>query len=415
MRRTLALAALLGAVIGALSGVYLLVVRWSIDLIWDGTRPRLPGPGWLTTIVVCVLGGLVVGLLRRRHDDDAPHDLDDALVQLDTALETEAAPVPSVRWLVRAAVLGVVSLAAGASLGPEAPLIVLATGLGQRSARILRITRSEAAYVSVVGALSGLLGGPLGAVVMPVEHAARPARATRLIGPGLVAGVTGLLALLLVLPDGGGLRYDLPAVDLTGRGSLVAVAGWAALAALLGAVAGLGLRVGAPPLRHWAERVMPSTMLRAAAGGLVLGGCGALAPLTLFSGEHEVEHLAAIVASSTALGLLALAALKVVASLAVQVTGWFGGQIFPAAFAGMAAGLVVVAATGSAPVTVALAAGAGSATAVVLRPLAALLVLLLFLPVAAALPLTVGVAVGALAAGLLGDRLPALAKAGGAH
>ncbi|HEY2222849.1 chloride channel protein [Actinomycetospora sp.] len=403
LARTSLLAAVLGSTVGLLSAVYLLVVRWGTDLVWDGHHARLPGPVWLGTAVVCVVGGLLVGLVRRRHDADTPHDLDDTLLALDGVIgDDRASPVPKPTWLLRAAVLGVISLVAGASLGPEAPLLALATGLGQRMARILRTTRAEAASLSAAGALSGMLGGPLGAVALPVERSATPAAAVRLVGPWVVAGVAGFLVFLIVLPPGDGLRFDLPPVSYTSALDVLRVLGWALPAALLGAVVGFVIVVGTIPGRRLAERLLPSTVLRAVVGGAVLAACGVLSPLCLFSGEHEVEELATVTS-----GLLLLLGLKIVATLACLTSGWFGGQIFPAIFAGMAAGLLVLQLFPSAPVTVVMAAGAGAAaTAVLRRPLAATLILAVFLPAPALVPVLVGVGIAAVVANVLGDRLP---------
>ena len=258
LARTLWLALLLGAAVGILAGVYLRAIRALTDLVWDGTEPRLPGDGDWQIVVVCGLGGLVVGLIRRRHDQDTPHDLDDALAGLDDVLDdAERTPLPKPSWLARATVLGVVSLAAGASLGPEAPLLVLATGLGQRLAKILRLTRQEAAYISSAGALSGLFGGPLGAVVLPVERSRSPQEAARLVGAGVVAGISGLVAMLVVLPGEGLHRYDLPEVGpLTGL-ELLQDIGWGALAAVVGSAVGLVLLVGTVPSRSAGRAARP--------------------------------------------------------------------------------------------------------------------------------------------------------------
>ena len=99
--------------------------------------------------------------------------------------------------------------------------------------------------------------------------------------------------------------------------------------------------------------------------------------------------------------------LKLVATLACLSTGWFGGQIFPAVFVGMAAALVVATAFDAVPSGPAVAAGAGAAAVVVLRrPLASVLILLFFFPLDSVLALTVGAAVGMLVVSLLGDRVP---------
>ena len=405
MVRTLWLALLLGGAVGVLAGVYLEAVHLAEELIWDGTDPRLPGDGAWQVILVCTVGGLAVGALRLRHDRDSPHDLEDALLALDDSLAEDGKPPTKASWLIRAAVLGVVSLAFGASLGPEAPLVLLATGFGDRIARILRTTRSEAAFISASGAIAGLFGGPLAAVALPLERGRAAGTSTRLIGAGLVAGLAGLVSMLLVLPGSTGTRYDLPSAEVGSGRDLLDVIGWSAVGAVPAAVAGLVLMLGTEPVRRAAERLVPSTVLRASAGGLVLGVCGAVEGLTLFSGEHQGQVLIDSAWQKAASAFLLIAVVKVVATLACLGTGWFGGQIFPSVFLGMATALAVQALWDSASVGAVVAAGAGAAASAVLRrPLATVLILLFFFPVGAVLPLAVGAGVGALASGLSPDR-----------
>lgn len=408
--RTALLAAVLGAAVGALAAVYLRAVHLAEELLWHHGEPRLPLDPALGTVLLCAAGGVLVGLLRVRHDRDSPHDLEDALTGLDEVISADdeaPPPLPKVGWLLRAAALGVVSLGFGAALGPEAPLLVLATGFGRRVAKILRTSQREAAYISSAGALSGLFGGPLGSVVLPVERGRADSRTTSMLGYGIVASVSGLLALLAVLPGEGGHRYVLPDAGVeTGRDLVVAL-GWGALAAVPATFAGLALLLLTVPARELAERWLTSPVARAVLGGLVLGGCGAVAPLALFSGEAGAQELLDTAAERTAWALLGLAALKLIATLACLSTGWFGGQIFPVVFSGMAAALAVAAVFPAAPVGPVVAAGAGAAaTAILRRPLASVLLMLFFFPPTAVLALTVGAAVATVAVQVLGDRAP---------
>lgn len=407
MARTLWLALVLGAAVGAVSGVYLEAVHLTQDLLWDGTDPRLlPGDGAWQVIVLCTLGGLAVGAIRVRHDRDTPNDLEDALAELDDVVDEDRKPPVKVSYLARAVVLGVVSLAFGASLGPEAPLIVLAAGLGDRVARILRTSRSEAALISASGALSGLFGGPLAAIALPLERGRDTDKKVRMIGASFVAGLAGLVTMLLVLPNAG-VHYDLPDLETDTTRELLGSVGWSAVAAVPAAVAGLLLLLTTEPAQRWAERIAPATVPRAAVGGLVLGCCGALDGLTLFSGEHQGQDLIDSAGDTAATTLLVLVVLKLVATLACLSTGWFGGQIFPAVFMGMAAAIALAEVWSALPVGAAVAAGgAAAASAVLRRPLATVLILLLFFPLGALLPLAVGAGVGALAVALLGDRAP---------
>lgn len=408
MARTLWLALVLGGAVGAVAGLYLEAVRLTTELLWDGTDPRLlPGDRAWQAIVLCGLGGLAVGALRARHDRDTPHDLEDALDGLDDVVDEDHKPPVKVSYLARAVLLGVVSLAFGASLGPEAPLIVLATGLGDRVGRILRTSRSEAALISASGALSGLFGGPLAAIALPLERGRDSDKKVRMIGASFVAGVAGLVTMLVVLP-GSGTKYDLPAVETDSARELLGAVGWSALAAVPAAVAGLLLLLATEPAQRWAARLAPATVPRAVVGGLVLGCCGALDGLTLFSGEHQGQDLIDSAGDTAATALLALVALKLVATLACLSTGWFGGQIFPSVFMGMTAAIALTEVWSAVPLGAAVAAGgAAAASAVLRRPLATVLILLLFFPLGSVLPLVVGAGVGALAVSLLGDRAPA--------
>lgn len=413
MARTLWLALVLGAAVGAVAGLYLEVVRLLTELLWDGTDPRvLPGDGAWQVIALCAVGGLAVGALRLRHDRDTPNDLEDALAGLDELVDDDRKPPMKVSYLARAVLLGVVSLAFGASLGPEAPLIVLAAGLGDRVARILRTSRSEAALISASGALSGLFGGPLAAIALPLERGRDSDKKVRMIGASFVAGVAGLVSMLVVLP-GSGTQYDLPAIETSTAKELLEAVGWSALAAVPAAIAGILLLMSTEPAQRWATRLAPATVPRAVVGGLVLGVCGALDGLTLFSGEHQGQDLIDSASDTAASALLLLVLLKLVATLACLSTGWFGGQIFPSVFMGMAAALALAELWSAVPVGAAVAAGgAAAASAVLRRPLATVLILLLFFPLGALVPLAVGAGVGALAVSLLGDRAPEPHKLG---
>jgi chloride channel protein, CIC family len=433
--RTYLLAALLGAPVGAVAGVYLWLVRVLRELVWDGHDPRLAEwlPATAALLLTTTVGGLVVGIVRLRHDRTAPHDLDDVLADVDEVVTAEqaeearaaggevpvaagpgedvgsgAATAPkSVPWILRSTLLGIVSLTAGASLGPEAPLLVIATGFGQRIARLLRLSASEGVVLSSAGALSGLFGGPLGAAVLGVESRGASSRALRLLGPGIAAGVTGFAAMLLVLPDGPGVRYTVPDDGATALAAL----GWGFVAAVPAALATALLLVSVAPTRRLAERVPP--VPRATAGGLVLGLAALVQPLVLFSGEHEGQDLIDGLGTWTVGTLLVMAALKIVVTVASLATGFFGGQIFPGAFLGMAVGALVIALFPVAP-TAAVAAGAGAGTTVLLRrPLASALILLFFFPVSSAVPLLLGAGVGAAVVSVLKDRLPAATPVGG--
>lgn len=391
--RPYGIAVLLGAAVGGVSVVFLAGVIELTRLVWERLPEAVPWlgehPGW-ATVLVCTTGGVLVGLVNRgpssaQHTHEV-HDLDQALAPDDK-------PATAPGGLLRLAVLGVVSLGFGASLGPEAPLVVIVSALAVRLQGVLRLTRDEAVQLSVSGALGGLFGSPLGAVALPIEKSDQPlASRLALLGPSIAAGVSALWVVLSVLPDGSLHPFTVPDGLVEGQvdGLL-----WATLAAVVAAGGGLALHAALPRVHALAERVGP-LVLRGAVGGLVLGVCGAISPLTLFSGHHEIQELLDGVGERTGWVLVGLAALKALATLACLGTGWFGGEIFPAAMIGTTLGLAVAEVSGTDAVAACAGAGMVAACAVMLRrPVAALLMFLFFLPPGALVAAALGAGVGA--------------------
>jgi H+/Cl- antiporter ClcA len=112
----------------------------------------------------------------------------------------------------------------------------------------------------------------------------------------------------------------------------------------------------------------------------VLGLLATTSPLVLFSGHHQMQSLLDGEVSGS-LGLIALAVARLVALLACLATGWFGGEIFPAAMVGMAAAMGVGMLVGTdASVVLGVAGMVGAGVAVLRRPVAGFLLFVVVLP-----------------------------------
>ena len=113
-------AILLGAVIGGLSGGFL----WLIDLIqkalWENSLAQV----WYAPLVICTLGGLLVGLCQR-YLGNHPKSINEAVQELAQSGRL------AYRHLPQGLVTVGVSLSAGASLGPEAAIIFADDGAAQ--------------------------------------------------------------------------------------------------------------------------------------------------------------------------------------------------------------------------------------------------------------------------------------------
>ena len=182
----LVLTALIGAPISAIAYAFLAVVDGAQGFLYED----LPGilgfadipPWWPAPLLV--LSGLLVGLSISRLSGNGGHS--PAL-----GLTVGGSPVPA--ELPGIALAALATLALGAVLGPEAPLIAIGGGLGALTVKMVKrdAPPPTIAVISAAGsfaAISTLLGSPLLGAFLIMEAAA--------IGGGMmsVALLPGLLA-----------------------------------------------------------------------------------------------------------------------------------------------------------------------------------------------------------------------------
>lgn len=357
VRQLLALA-VPAALVGVLCGLTLIGLSLLAEVLegwlWDDLSAVFgldrESPAWI--VVVLTLTGLAVGLVIRYAPGHAgPDPASAGLVE---------PPLP-LRVLPGLGLALVLMLAGGVSLGPENPIMAinaaLVVWLGARVAG--RVGVPQWVALSTAGTIGAMFGTPLAAALMFSELDPGDRRIPlwdRLFAP-LVSASTGALTMLLLSDLD--MAMDLPAypgLQVTDLAVAVAVS--------LGAAA-LGLLASYvfTPLHRLVHRVGQPVLLLTL-GGLVLGLLGALGgPITLFKGLDEMQQLPDLVGSTTALGFLAFALVKLAALLVASSVGFRGGRIFPATFVGVSLGFAVSVAFPSVPV--ALAVGAATVGIVV--------------------------------------------------
>ncbi len=404
----LAGAVVVGLVAAAAAAAFSSLSHAAEHLLWD-TAPTWWGATeapWWWVLLVPTLGGVAVWAARLLPGDGGHAPLD--------GLSMEANP----RILPSVLLAALVSLACGAVIGPEAPLLALGAGLGAILARRASTARSQILVLcGATAALGMILGNPMVTALFVLEGAALRPRPTRRDGPARPLGV--VLVVLVALGAGYVLRVgvgDWPGVHIANlsAGSLPAyptlrlrdvvvslpVAAVVAVLALL--CHRLARRVRDLPGRG---RARPGPILLGVAGLLI----GALAVavraatsadvnLVLFSGQAAMGDLAAIGSAGTLIAVL------VAKSLAYSLTlgaGFRGGPVFPVVFLGMAAGVLAAVLVPETSIAALAACGiaAGCAAVIGLPVTSALLALLLCISAGPAVTVTaiIGATVGALA------------------
>jgi H+/Cl- antiporter ClcA len=395
--RLLVLAGLIGVPISAVAYFYLKLV----DVLQKALFTDLPQnalgfdstPGWWPLPVVA-LGGLLTALAITRLPGIGGHSPADGFHTGGTP--TQPIELPGILFASLA------TLAFGAVLGPEAPLILIGGGLGILAVRLVSKDTPDtgAAMVAAAGsfaAISSLLGSPLLGAFLLLEASGLggPMLGVVLV-PGLLAAgvgtlifvgldsITGFGTFSLAIPN-------LPPFDRpTG-----AMFGYAIALGLAAPFVGAAIRRGALALR---PRIEPRMVLLLPVVGLAVGALAVLFDQAtgkgfsnvLYSGQNELPGLVSQGAGWSVGTLLLLIACKGIA-YALSLSSFRGGPVFPAMFVGAAGGIAASHLPGL-PLVPAVAMGIGAMCCTMLKlPLTSVLLatLLLASDGVAAMPLVI--------------------------
>ncbi len=335
----------IGAAIGVpaalLAALFLAVVNWCEDWLWTDLPDAMDRttPPWFLVVLLPVVGAALVYVARRFLPGDGGHE---------PLLGIGGDPMP---WTYAPgiALAAVGTLAFGAVLGPEAPLIGLGSVVGMAAVAWRRpgdpIAEKTLGTAGSFSAVSALFGGPLVAGVLLLEAglSAGAALLPALI-PGLVAASVGYV-LFEGLGSWGGLHETamnipgLPRYEETSiRDLLLSI-----VVGLVAAVLVAGIRNLARRVSGLSHRSMPAVLF---GGALLVGGLAQLAVVfdaspqdVLFSGQASVPALVTEGSSATIVVLLVLKGLAYSVSLG---SGFRGGPVFPAIFVGVGVAMLAV-------------------------------------------------------------------------
>ena len=310
-----------GSLAALVVGCTLQIQGW----IWGATVQRgLPSERSLFWCLLwCGAIGVALSLLQRRHAGSSLPELQDTLAELRTAegLNTQHG--------LRQVIGGMLALAGGGTLGPEALMTRLVAVV---SHAIWKGADRDLLAAAMAGSL-GLFRSPL------LGGAALAGRQWQLIWrwlPGTIGGIAGFVAFHGLSDLGGGLRgvsYAWPADPTQRLGTL--------LAALIAGIAGW---LAGQLIRRWRQWLQTLQLLERfwwipIGTGLLIGLCLWGLPLAGFSGESQLKPLVLNEwRLDTAILMLSAVAKLLMVGLCLE-TGWRGGQFFPVVLASSALGI----------------------------------------------------------------------------
>ena len=330
---------LLGAVVGipaaAVAALFLALVHELQHWLWTDLPDALgnSSPPWYLVLGLPVVGAAIVLLARTLLPGDGGH------APLD-GLSPDPKPLSHAPGVALAA-LG--TLAFGAVLGPEGPVVALGSIVALAVTSFARLAAAESRILATAGsfaAISALFGGPLvGGVLMTESALALGTRLVPTLLPGFVAAAVGY-TIFVGFGDWGGL--DTPGLAVP---NLELYDGTRVVDLLIAVVVGVVTALLVAGVHHFTTDVAAERARRVGLTASLLGGgllVGAIALFAdalgsdsqdvLFSGQASIAPLVAETSTGVILVLLAAKALAYAISL---VAGFRGGPIFPAIFLGI--------------------------------------------------------------------------------
>jgi H+/Cl- antiporter ClcA len=341
--RLLLLAALVGAPVSAVAYGFLKLVAVLQEAVFK-TLPEGLGfdaaPAWWP-VPALALSGLLTACAIRYLPGRGGHSPADGFKA------SGPWPPEAVPGVLLAALA---TLSFGAVLGPEAPLILIGSGLGVLAVRLAArdAPPTAAAVMAAAGSfasISSLLGSPLLGAFLLLEASGLggPMLGVVLV-PGLLAAGIGTLIFIGLdsLTGFGTFSLAIPGLPPFDRPT-GAMFGYAIAFGLLAPFLGRGIQLLAVAIRARVERRM---LLLMPVLGLLIGGLAAgFGEVTdhdssevLFSGQDALPGLIGEADTWSVGALLALIVCKGLA-YALSLSSFRGGPVFPAMFLGAAAGV----------------------------------------------------------------------------
>lgn len=362
-----------GVIIGLVIALFMGVLELANNLLWQ-VVPHLIGDPIFYPLIVCSLGGLVIGLFTRKVGK-----IPQSLTELTESPET------GVKHPMRNNVIGgFLILLFGASVGPEAALAVIICGVVAGLAKRYPFIKTHAADLTEfsIGAMLGVIfAAPLFGVSRSFEK-----EEWRVITTSKVKKYV----LYIITMFGGFIGYTLTynffpnqeqvfairrlAPHYTWQGLLLVIP-----TLLLGILFGLLFSKAQEKVEEFNQRIKNPVPL-AVTGGIILGLAGMASPYLLFSGEHGVLSFSRE-AATTELWLLVVIGLgKFVLTMMCLAFNWRGGIIFPMIFSTVALGLALSQVFHYSPGLILVVFVASACTIILKQPLATAFLFLLLFP-----------------------------------
>ncbi len=334
----------LGAIVGVITGgvavVFVTLVHGIADAVWAGhpTMGQLGGaelPVWFPFLIVPLGMVLVSWFTRTFAPDAAGHGVPEVM----EAIAVKGGRMPGRTGWVKL-LASSVNIGLGGSVGKEGPIVQVGSTFGSAVGRFFLVRRRRMRTLVGCGTAAGIaavFNAPVGGAMFALELVLGSYE-VKSFSPILIASVLGAVTSRRFLGDEP--SFDIP--DALRQGLTVTtlweLAAYGVLGIILG-VASVGFTRVLYFIEDNLEKLHKVPVLRAIVAGLAVAGLGVLFPRIL--GEGSGTMTAMLQGDTSAFPwtlLLALGAVKLIATATTIGGGGSGGVFAPSLFVGAALG-----------------------------------------------------------------------------
>ncbi|MBD1806516.1 chloride channel protein [Microcoleus sp. FACHB-SPT15] len=332
-------AVVIGIAGGLVATAYYYVLEASLHFVWhtlpDFLEPYFPAkfPSWNYLWIATTIGGLLVGVTL--YFMGLPGEVAFVVDQVHDPGRISLRQTPAM------IVASLVSIAAGGSAGPEAPLVQINGSFGGWLGKKLKLTLTTTRVLTFCGmsaALGAFFGAPLGGALFALEI---PHRRGLEYYEAIIPAVLAAILSFFVFRFNTGLTiggmYHFAAIPPLSLTNLVQGAVLGAVGALIAVIFIVLFRV----VGQLSEYLEHRRILLATLGGLSIGLIALVFPQTLFFGEKEIQTIVQTGSTFGMTMLLMIAGAKMLAVCCTLHSGFRGGFIFPLFYIGAAVGLAI--------------------------------------------------------------------------